>query len=330
VLAAASRAQTVDIDLDPAKTAAVGLDSAGLEAELSALISDKLYTGDTDAYVAKYANASALAIKGMGVDYASNPKKFVIGASIGPAVSGVPFSLTRGPDALPEGGFAFMAAAHAGINLGLLVPGDTKSPLDHVMVYVNGMAFNPPAQREFQASMYNLGAHLQISVGGPVEVSKVVEWGGIAITGGYELSSYKLSLASALPLTQQVDLATVTWTATGTYDLGATATTIPIELSTNLRLAVLTPYIGGAIDLNTAQASSLASLSGPITASAAGVTEALGSASVSIDGAGAADPVVPRVFGGLQLNISAFKIYGHVNVGFNDSFGAHVGTRVAL
>ena len=36
VLAAASRAQTVVIDLDPAKAAAVGLDSAGLEAELSA------------------------------------------------------------------------------------------------------------------------------------------------------------------------------------------------------------------------------------------------------------------------------------------------------
>jgi hypothetical protein len=178
--------------------------------------------------------------------------------------------------------------------------------------------------------MYNVGAHLQLSLGGPVELSPLFEWGGIAITSGYELSSYKLSLAQELPLEQEIDGAQVKWTANGTYDLGATASTIPVELSTNLRIALVTPYVGGGFDFNVADAASNASLSGPIDASAAGVTERLGSAAVTIAGAGAADPQVGRVFGGVQLNLSVLKIYGQLNYGLNQTYGAFVGTRVAM
>lgn len=327
---AEARAQTVTVELDAAKAQALGLDPADLEGQLQGLISDQLYTEDNDWYMAKYANASAMAIKGMGVDYASNFKKFVIGGSFGPAVSGVPFSLSRGPESLPEGGFAFMAAAHAGVNLGLLTPGQKKSPLSHVRVFVNGMAFNPPANKAFQASMYNVGAHLQVTVGGPKKLSPVLGWGGVALTAGYELSSYGLSLAQDLPLSQKMSGANVTWTAAGTYDLGATATTIPLEVSTNFKIALVSPYAGFGFDLNTAEATSTASLSGPISASAQGVKDTLGSASVSLTGLGNAEPQVPRLFGGAQVALSYFKVYGQLNYGFNDTYGAFVGARFAM
>lgn len=324
-----ARAQTVTVDVDEAKASALGLDPADLEGQLAALIDDQLYTTDNDWYMSKYANAAAMAIKGMGVDYASNPKKFVVGASLGPAVSGVPFSLSRGPESLPDGGFAFMAAGMVGVNLGLL-DGGQQTPLDHVVIYANGMAFNPPANKAFQASMFNVGGHLQLSFGGPVKIGGVAEWGGIALTGGVDLSSYHLSLQQELPLEQDVDPAKVKWTATGTYDLGSTTTTFPLEVSTNLRVAVVTPFVGGGVDLNTANAGSDANLSGPIDATAAGQTENIGSASVTLSGAGSADPVAPRLFGGLQLGLSAFKIYGQLNYGFNQTYGGHVGVRVAM
>lgn len=324
-----ARAQNVTVDIDAAKAQALGLDPADLENQLQGLIADELYTDDNDWYMAKYANASAMAVKGMGVDYASNFKTFVVGGSLGPAVSGVPFSLTRGPDALPEGGFALMAAGHAGVNLGLL-DGGKKTPLDHVRVFVSGLALNPPGNDQFQASMYNFGGHVQLSVGGPKKLTPVFTWGGLLLTAGYEQSSYRLSLSQTLPLSQKIEPATVTWRATGTYDLGATARTVPIELSTNFRVAVLTPYAGVGLDLDTADASSQVSLSGPISASAQGAKEDLGSASVTLDGFGSAAPLSPRVFGGAQVALAYFKLYGQLNYRFDQTYGAFIGARFAM
>jgi hypothetical protein len=333
---AVAQAQTVNVEIDQAKAAALGLDPDAMQSELEGVIADQLYTDDNGWYMEKYANASAMAIKGMGVDYASNPKTFVLGVSVGPAVSGVPFSLSRGPESLPEGGFALMIAAHGGVNLGVL-DGGKDTALDHVLVYVSGMSISPPANREFKASLYNVGAHLQVSVGSPVKAGGVVEWGGIAFTGGYELSAYQLSLQQELPISKEVDAgngvvsapATLTWTANGTYDLGATASTIPLEVSTNLKIAVVTPFVGAGFDINAADATSNAGLTGPISAKAAGQTEDIGSASVTLAGTGSAEPFVPRLFGGVQLGLSLFKIYGQLNYGFNETYGAHVGLRLA-
>ncbi len=33
--------------------------------------------------------------------------------------------------------------------------------------------------------------------------------------------------------------------------------------------------------------------------------------------------------GGVQLGLSLFKIYGQLNYGFNETYGAHVGLRLA-
>ncbi len=329
LLAGGALAQNVVFDLDQERAAQLGLDTADLEAQLGGAIDDQLNLTDPSTYLAHYANAAAMSTKGMGVDYASNPKKFSAGLSIGSAVSGVPISFSRGPENLPEGGYAFMAALHAGVNLGLLTPTSDKDVLDHVRIYVSGLGFEPPASREFQASMYNVGGHLQIKLFGLLDGAPV-EWGGIDLTGGYERSWYKLGLSQELPITQDVDPATVTWTATGAYDIEATADTIPLELSTNLRVLVVSGYVGGGVDLVTGSARSEASLSGPISATAQGVTEDLGTASVSLGGLGEADVQVPRIFVGAQANILVLKIYGQLNIGLNETYGGFVGARVAM
>ncbi|MCA9493325.1 MAG: hypothetical protein KC621_25515 [Myxococcales bacterium] len=328
MLAATAFAQEVTFALDDAKAQSLGLDTSDLEAQLSAAIDDQLNLSDPNTYVAKYANAVAMSTKGMGVDYASNPKMFSVGGSIGTAVSGVPVSFSRGPENLPEGGYAFMAALHAGLNLGVLTPGD-KGPLDHVLIYVSGLGFNPPGSREFEASMYNFGAHAQIVLGGVT--SGPAEWGGVALTGGYERSWYKLSLGQALPITQEISPATVTWAAEGAYDLSATADTIPLELSTNLRVTVLTGWVGGGVDIvPTGSATSVASLSGPVSASAAGQNEQLGTIGVSLAGTGQADLQVPRIFMGVQGNLFALKAFGQLNIGLNQTYGGFIGMRVAM
>jgi len=71
-------------------------------------------------------------------------------------------------------------------------------------------------------------------------------------------------------------------------------------------------------------------LEGPIEATVDGQTANIGTASASLDAAGLADSVVPRVFLGAQLNLWKFRTYGQLNVGLNDSFGGHVGARLAI
>ena len=116
---AVAQAQTVVVEIDQAKAQALGLDPDAMQSELEGVIADQLYTDDNGWYMEKYANASAMAIKGMGVDYASNPKTFVLGVSVGPAVSGVPPGRSRrrccpGPAGRPKRGPACAARPSSG------------------------------------------------------------------------------------------------------------------------------------------------------------------------------------------------------------------------
>jgi hypothetical protein len=49
-----------------------------------------------------------------------------------------------------------------------------------------------------------------------------------------------------------------------------------------------------------------------------------------LDGLGIADELTPRVFGGVQVGLAVLKLYGHLNIGLNNSVGGHVGARIAL
>ena len=74
-----------------------------------------------------------------------------------------------------------------------------------------------------------------------------------------------------------------------------------------------------------------ASLGGPLTASYNGKSQEIGSVTAKMDVHGLDDAqYVPRVFGGVQINILWVKIYGHLNVGFDDTWAGHLGARVAL
>ena len=62
-----------------------------------------------------------------------------------------------------------------------------------------------------------------------------------------------------------------------------------------------------------------------------GQTSKLGTAEVSMGQAGAVPEIpLPRAFVGTQLNIFVVKVYGHVNVAFDQGFGGHAGVRLAL
>lgn len=331
--ALSAQAQTIDLTLDPTVTGGYGLlDEAALEQEINSAIGDQLKLGNQAEFSRSMAEAASVSVKGLGVDYASNMKKFVFGGAVSSGVHSAGFAFKKGDDLLPSGGFAGQLSLMAGLNLG--IGGKENGFFDRFRLYANGLALRLPSGREFGGNMANVGGHLQIKVVGGVD-AKLVEWGGIDLTSGFQYTTYTLALRSDLPLPAPIEGGDATWNATGSYDLSTSAYSIPIEASTNLRVAVITAYVGGAYDLNTANTTSAGALEGPVTAtienSAVSIEdEPIGTASLRINGRGTADPQAVRLFMGVQGNILVLKGFAHLNVGLNGALGGHLGVRVAL
>lgn len=323
-LAPTAAAQSIIIDIDDATASKYGLNAQELENTLRGQMSQDLKIDGQEEFLRQMGAANMMAAKGMGADYASNPQRFVLGGGFGTAVNGAGVSFNRGSEGLPEGGFSFQAAALAGVNLGVASP--EESGLRRVMLYVDGMvaSTNPDP---FKASTTNLGAHAQVKLIRPKPAKGLLEWGGLDVTSGYEWSRYRLSLTQELP----VEVEEMTWKATGTLAVETDSASVPIELSTNVRVFILSLFAGGALDLSLdSLTESEISVSGPIELQIENQNGTLGSASVDLGESAAIEGVTGRLFGGAQVNLLMVKVYGHLNVGLDGSFGGHLGARVAM
>jgi len=318
----------IDVELNQTALDA-GLEEADIEDSVNEVIASELKLDGVTGFLDSMAKAQAMANKGMGADYASNIKKFEVGGSASSALNGAGFSFKKGQDTLPQGGFAAHVTLMGGINLGLMAS-KKKALGKRFRLYGNGLYMPLPGGAAFGGTMYNVGAHLQVKVIRGAN-AKVTEWGGIDITSGFEYSGYQLNLKRDLPLDAPIDGGELTWTASGDYGLSAEAMSIPIEVSSNFRVAIATAYLGGALDIYTGSSNLTADLTGPIkgTVKPAIKNERLGDASLAFTAGGLPDNYVPRIFAGGQLAIGPLKGYGHLNVAFNQTYGGHLGGRLA-
>jgi hypothetical protein len=323
-VAHAATGMNVTIDEDIA--AQIGVDPQALQGSLEGAIGDELHLGDAAAFLGSMADAQALATKGMGVDYASNFDKMMVGYSIGSGVSSGGATFSKGGQELPDYGFSFQMAAQVGLNMGILTGGEGF--LSRIVLFGHGMTLDT-AGDAFGAHLLNYGGHLQLRIIKPQD-AEVIAWGGLALTTGFEHAEYRLDLQQSMPISAPATGVDMTWDATGDYVMKAWSDSVPIELSTNLRIFVATAFVGAGMDYNTGSATTAMELSGPIEADAPGGPYTLGTATVSTIQNGSPGPSFPRVFGGLQLNIFMLKAYGQVNVGLDEGFGGHAGVRIAL
>jgi hypothetical protein len=319
----AALAQQISVNLDPTLSAAAGVNADTYDDQMRGAMNEQLSLDDQQDFLVKMANATTMSTKGMGVDYASNPQRFVAGVAFGSAVNSNGVRLGWGDNYLPNGGFAFQLAAMAGINFG--VGAKDGSPARHFRLYVNGMA-SQANHAPFTGDLLNLGAHMQFNLGGPTSQKKTA-WGGFNLTTGFEHARYRVGLAESVP----VESGKITWDADGTYEITATSNSIPVELSTGMQLRILSPFLGAAVDI-TPQGNAVSdiALTGDITVRADGETQKIGSATASISSVGQGDLFTPRFFGGLQINLAYLRRYGQLNAGLDRSFGGHVGARFAL
>jgi hypothetical protein len=335
-LSQVAHAGTINLafDIDPDLAAEAGVDPDEVNQELRGATSTSLKFDGLKEYLAQMANANSLATQGMGADYATNPQRFVVGASIGTAACGNGLDFVNTGDQLPETGFAAEASGMAGLNLGVL--SKDESFLRRFVVSVNGM-YATGQNQVFDWEIFNYGGHLQFKLIRPGHKG-IIEWGGLDLTGGYQKAYYQLALSAGYPIA--VD--SFRWDASGDLTITSSVTTIPLEVSTNLRVTVFTVFGGLGLDLRPeGEADGKVGLGGDLYAEnpSTGKEMKIGTGSASASETSPANSTAPRVFFGAQINILPLKIYAQANVGLErfttqspvgDSFGGQVGVRVAL
>lgn len=309
---------TGEVCVTPGPDAAAFLGAAGVTVDqLISQIDGLFQTTNMSSFLHDFQNAQSFSSKGLGVDYASEATLVEVGATVAVASnvdkaykpSG---SYTDPPVSGGGGNFSLMG----GIGLGLI-------GLDPVMIFGNwfkGSANVGQLDGDYQ----NWGIHGQFRLFGPsrsMSATKLlIRWGGIAITSGVDYAHLHLSTSKTIRSTFNVSQgAPVTVTSSGplVFSLDQRTYSVPLEITTSLRLlSLVTVYggigldfqLGGGSDMQLAMAASL-------TGNYQGTSFSnLGSASINAKGHVNPDAARMREIFGIQLGIfDVVRFFAQVN-----------------
>lgn len=314
----------VTVNIEPAAgnnlAQALGIDLDELEDQLRDQISDAYQAVNPDGYLKAFSNAQAFSNRGLGVDYASNPTVLSCGVA-GNVSAGVDDDLDDEAAVSPGLNLSLMC----GFNLGLIKPG-----LDNITVYGNFFRFESDAFVEStEGTLTSVGGHVQIKLFRPKNRKRelIFQWGGLDLTGGLEYSRLSINLGSdtlfqELPVVGDDISASLSETdvgldSVGIFDLTTNNIIVPLEASTNLRIAYFVTIFGGiGFDFVVGQTDMNIDLTSEMTAEDPmnpGQELDLGTAEIQVEGESNPSPGQVRAFGGVQLNLWRFKIFAQAN-----------------
>jgi hypothetical protein len=309
--AAAARADTiVNVQLTPdgeQLAQQLGVTTAQLASQVKAAIDDAYQTSNIDEFLSDFVDATSFSARGIGVDYASLPAGFIAGFAVNVAAAG---DQELRADERPTAGLAANLAVMVGMNL-------AEWKLPRWTIYANGFYRNAELER-LDGSILSAGAHVQYTVipapknGG---TGTFVRWIGLHATTGLELTRWSLGNSDTLSTDFDVgsggNTANVDVDLMGQLDLRTQAITVPLEVTTGLRVMWLaTLYAGAGIDLTIGQ--------GDLTANMSGVASAddgrnLGTVSITGDGSSNGSPATVRGLAGVQINLWKLKVFAQLN-----------------
>jgi len=207
------------------------------------------------------ADSQATATRGLGVTYATNHDIFVASASVNAAVSTGPTGLAGVQSTgLSSMGIGVQSSAAIGLSLKVfnLKPLGFFDP-SRLNIFANFMAFNLPLAfggTTLDIGMNAFGLHLQYKLIDKANLAfGLLVWDGLNITTGFDVASNSLGVPmSAFLQTQTTGTgpADLAFTPKGNLSITNSTFTIPIEVSTSVRVLYVLSLIGGAaVDINT-------------------------------------------------------------------------------
>jgi hypothetical protein len=312
----ASQAQIFDITIN---------DCGGLSTTQCSQIENELEDSANadlpDVSLSKYAdgiaNSVALAPKGLDTDYANDFDLFLVGVGGGLAVDG---DLSKPESA---SGVGFNGAILAGVPLKLL-PVKKLGPVDlnKAQLFFSFFSYSlnqKQDESEFTGKLNTMGAHVRYQLVDPKTVlpGYMLQWGGVHLHTGFQISKNKLGVESSIPDTEtELDGAPGTTASfengTAEFTIDTSTTSIPVELSTYARfLYVFTLYGGVGMDFNSGKTDIDFESGGDIVGS--GLATGLdANASLDESESGKVKGSWFRYFAGLQFNIPFVRLYAQL------------------
>jgi hypothetical protein len=307
----------------------LGLDLETFEQDVETKVTGALQLSEVQRFLRSFANASSFSSRGIGVDYASNSERYVLGFAANIAVS----ADLGGDDDVPTVGVAPNFTLMGGVNL---------RRWKHPELTLFGNLFHYDADSgALHGGITSLGLHAQYKLFTPTSgvARHFARWGGLDLTGGVELARWDLGLGG--DLSQSFDVGTeggasseITAAVGGRFDLGATTVTMPIEVTTNVRLLyVLGLYAGAGLDVQVGAAEISAGTSGSLRATRPGspeMIETIGEVSASAQGSNSPSALGYHLLFGAQLNLWRLKIFAQASVQPISDISVAAGMRVVL
>ncbi len=312
----------VNVDLNAegqALASQLGVTEAELAMRIQTRINDAYDTNNVDGFLRSFTDATAFSMRGLGVDYVSMPKNLIlgVGANFAVAASG-DFNAEERPTAGLAPNIGFMA----GLNLS-----EYGSP--RWTLFANGF-YRTGSTESLRGGITSAGLHAQYRVILPQEdagAAKVLRWTGVDVTSGLEFTRWSLGVDDDIRTNFAVDgssgSAMLVLDSTGTFDVRSTAMTIPVEVTTGMRIALLVSvYVGGAVDLTASTGKLTTSLNGNLLTDD---MRSVGTATMTGNGDNTGTPFSGRILAGVQLNLWKLKVYTQVNASPN---AANVGAGI--
>lgn len=303
----------------------LGVTSAELAARMQTSINEAYGATNVDGFIRSFADATAFSMRGLGVDYASDPNSLILGVGVNFAVAA---SEQVNASERPTSGLAANIGFMAGLNL-------ASQGAPRWTVFGNGFYRNASTS-DLRGGILSAGLHVQYRLVDPqVEqgaATKALRWTGIDLTGGLELTRWSLGIddqiVTGFGVMGTSGSANLFVDSTGTFDLTSTTVSVPFEVTTGLRIALLVSlYVGAAVDLNLGNGKLDTNLAGVLLTSD---MRNVGTATITGGGEESASPLAARVLAGVQLNLWKLKIYAQVNGSATPAASVGFGIRGVL
>ena len=289
-------------------------------------VNNLFQTTNVAAFLRDFQNAQAFSAKGLGVDYASETTRVEVGGTVS-------FASNLDKAYKSSGSSTDPPIAGGGANVSLMAGvGGRLVGLDPLMVFGNWFRWDGIKLGQLEGSYHNWGMHAQYRLFGPSRNASalkfLVRWGGIAITSGVDYSRMSLSAQKSIHSTFSLPAydvglpqgsISVQSQGTLTFTLEQTTWSVPLEVTTSVRLlSMLTFYGGLGVDFQLGGGSDMvidmqnASLSGKIPGTT-GTTD-LGTASITVSQHVSPSPARLREIVGLQVGIfDVVRLFLQVN-----------------
>ncbi|HUS33511.1 MAG TPA: hypothetical protein VMZ53_33645 [Kofleriaceae bacterium] len=303
----------------------LGITSQDLASRIQDRVNDAYDAQNVAGFIRSFTDATSFSTRGLGVDYASLPKNLILGVGANFAVAA---SGDFNADERPTAGLAANVSFMAGMNLA-----DYDAP--RWTLFANGF-YRKATLNSLRGGITTAGLHAQYRLLQPQRdegvTTQVLRWTGMDITSGLEFTRWNLGVDDDIETPFGVDGtsggANLLLQSTGTFDLSSTAMTVPVEVSTGIRIALLVSvYIGAGVDFTAS--------SGKLTTNLAGdlLTEDnrnIGTTTITGGGNNSGSPVAARVMAGAQLNIWKLRAYVQLNASATPAASIGAGIRGVL